>query len=413
MTRAPSSRADGPPIPVPLQLPGRFNLGNAALALAAAAALGIDAAAAAAVVAGLDSVGGRYGTVHHRGHELRLLLAKNPAGWTETLSLLEPAAALLLVVNAREADGRDTSWLWDVPFEQLAPVGNRGGGRRGEGRGPGAAAQLRRHRPCDGHQPAATRSRTCPPGKVDVVANYTAFRQLSRQIGGERDMSGAGRTALAIVVLLPDVLGTYSDAGNAVVLAERARSRNVAAQVHAVGITDPPPRTADIYLLGGGEDTAQLTAAGWLVRHRMRDALAERPVVLAVCAGLQLLGTTMTDRSGHTYDGAGVLDLTTAPGPRRAVGEVIATATDPTIGTPHRLREPPGTHNPGPRRAAARPRGAGCGQRGATRRTAGRRRSGRDLSSAPTSTARFWPATPPSPITCSPSRRASSCPRSS
>jgi hypothetical protein len=139
-------------------------------------------------------------------------------------------------------------------------------------------------------------------------------------------VSGAGRSALTIVVLLPDVLGTYSDAGNAVVLAERARRRGVAAQVHAVGINDSPPRTADVYLLGGGEDTAQLTAARWLLRHRMRDELAERHVVLAVCAGLQLLGTTMTDRSGHTYDGADVLDLTTAAGPRRAVGEITATA---------------------------------------------------------------------------------------
>jgi len=146
-------------------------------------------------------------------------------------------------------------------------------------------------------------------------------------------VSGAGRTALAIVVLLPDVLGTYSDAGNAVVLAERARRREVAAEVHTVKITDSPPRTADIYLLGGGEDTAQLTAARWLVRHRMRDELAEHRVVLAVCAGLQLLGTAMTDRSGHTYDGAGVLDITTAAGARRAVGEVIATATEQAIGT--------------------------------------------------------------------------------
>ena len=60
-------------------------------------------------------------------------------------------------------------------------------------------------------------------------------------------MTAAGRTALAIVVLLPDVLGTYSDAGNAVVLAERARGRRqVAAQVHAVKITDRRrvPRTS-------------------------------------------------------------------------------------------------------------------------------------------------------------------------
>lgn len=176
-------------------------------------------------------------------------------------------------------------------------------------------------------------------------------------------MSGAGRSALAIAVLLPDVLGTYSDAGNAVVLAERARRRGVAAQVHAVGIADPPPRTADVYLLGGGEDTAQLTAARWLGRHRMRDELAERHVVLAVCAGLQLLGTAMTDRSGHTYDGAGVLDLATAPGARRAVGEVIATGIEPAIGTLTGFENHQGhtTLGPGARPLAVVERGVGNG----------------------------------------------------
>ncbi|MBV9922781.1 MAG: glutamine amidotransferase, partial [Pseudonocardia sp.] len=74
-------------------------------------------------------------------------------------------------------------------------------------------------------------------------------------------------TSLAIAVLLPDVLGTYSDAGNAVVLAQRARRRGIPADVHHVAVTDTPPHSADIYLLGGGEDAAQLTAARWLHSH--------------------------------------------------------------------------------------------------------------------------------------------------
>jgi UDP-N-acetylmuramyl tripeptide synthase len=173
---------DGPPIPVNLQLPGRFNLSNAALALAAAAALGIDAAAAAGSVAALDSVGGRYRTVQHRGHELRLLLAKNPAGWVETLSLLEPAAALLLVVNAHEADGRDTSWLWDVPFEQLAPAGTGvvAAGEKAADLGLRLSYAGVDHVTVTNPLDALAR---LPPGKVDVVANYTAFRRLARRIG--------------------------------------------------------------------------------------------------------------------------------------------------------------------------------------------------------------------------------------
>ena len=145
-------------------------------------------------------------------------------------------------------------------------------------------------------------------------------------------VTGGGGSVLTIAVLLPDVLGTYSDAGNAVVLAERARRRGIAAHILVVGAGDQPPHSAEVYLLGGGEDTAQLTAARWLRRHRLRDTLAERSVVLGVCAGFQLLGTTLTDRSGHTHDALGVIDATTVAGTRRAVGEVLATATIPALG---------------------------------------------------------------------------------
>ena len=67
-----------------------------------------------------------------QGRPVRLLLAKNPAGWTAVFDLLDESgprrSPLVLSVNARTADGLDTSWLWDVPFERLA--GRRGGGHR-------------------------------------------------------------------------------------------------------------------------------------------------------------------------------------------------------------------------------------------------------------------------------------------
>ena len=51
---------------------------------------------------------------------MRLLLAKNPAGWLEAFDVLdEPPVPVLLSVNARELDGRDTSWLWDVDYRVL------------------------------------------------------------------------------------------------------------------------------------------------------------------------------------------------------------------------------------------------------------------------------------------------------
>ena len=140
-------------------------------------------------------------------------------------------------------------------------------------------------------------------------------------------------SVLTIGVLLPDVLGTYSDAGNAVVLAHRARSRGIDARILQVTADTVPPATCDLYLLGGGEDTAQGFAVEWLARHRdLRRALAGQAVTLAVCAGLQILGHTLTDPAGRRRDGWGLLDVATVAGRRRAVGEVVARCEIPGVG---------------------------------------------------------------------------------
>jgi CobQ-like glutamine amidotransferase family enzyme len=143
----------------------------------------------------------------------------------------------------------------------------------------------------------------------------------------------SGRDGLSIGVLLPDVLGTYSDAGNAVVLAQRARWRGLEAEVVPVPAGDTPPAGCDLYLLGGGEDTAQLVAVDWLAGHRhLLRAMTGPAVTFAVCAGLQVLGTNLSDRNGRTHDGLGLLDLTTAPGRARAVGELVSDCDIPGLG---------------------------------------------------------------------------------
>ncbi|HEY3895326.1 MAG TPA: glutamine amidotransferase [Pseudonocardiaceae bacterium] len=137
-----------------------------------------------------------------------------------------------------------------------------------------------------------------------------------------------------IGLLLPDVLGTYSDAGNATILAQRLRWRGIPAEVRTITAHDVPPASCAVYLLGGGEDTAQLFAADWLRRHReLRQALETRAVTLAVCAGLQILGQSMTDSRGKHYPGLGLLDITTAPGRQRSVGEVITRCSIPEVGS--------------------------------------------------------------------------------
>ena len=111
---------DGLSLPMTLALPGTVNRGNATQAVAAAVTLGADPAAAVAAVSGVDEVAGRYSTVQLGAHSVRMLLAKNPAGWQEALSMVDTdAGSVVISVNGQVPDGEDLSWLWDVNFEHF------------------------------------------------------------------------------------------------------------------------------------------------------------------------------------------------------------------------------------------------------------------------------------------------------
>jgi UDP-N-acetylmuramyl tripeptide synthase len=161
---------------VELQLPGRCNAANAAMAVAAARVAGVDPEDALGAMVGIANVAGRYREVNLGPASARLLLAKNPAGWNETLDFLAPApAGVVVAVNARGPDGYDTSWLWDVDFERLEGRPVIAAGERALD----VAVRLRYagvpHEVCPDPLLAA---RQLPPGKVDLVANYTAFQTV-------------------------------------------------------------------------------------------------------------------------------------------------------------------------------------------------------------------------------------------
>jgi membrane peptidoglycan carboxypeptidase/UDP-N-acetylmuramyl tripeptide synthase len=163
-------------LPLRLRVPGAANRGNAAVALATAANLGCPTDTALTAIEQLADIRGRYRTITLGGRPARLLLAKNPAGWQETLAVIAGHdRPLVLAVNAREADGFDTSWLWDIPFEVL-------GGRHVVASGERATDLAVRLRYADvAHDveadPVAAVAVAGGP-HPDVIANYTAFAGL-------------------------------------------------------------------------------------------------------------------------------------------------------------------------------------------------------------------------------------------
>ncbi len=126
--------------------------------------------------------------------------------------------------------------------------------------------------------------------------------------------------------LYPDYLNIYADRGNIAVLAGRAAARGHRLELISLGVGDAVPvGEVDLFYIGGGQDRDQelvapdLTAKG----PALAEAVASGAVVLGVCGGYQLLGSSYRDRAGAELPGIGLLGLHTVAGDRRMIGDVL------------------------------------------------------------------------------------------
>ncbi len=158
---------------------------DAALAWAAATDLGVPPGRALAAIAAVGAVQDRYREVDWEAGRVRLLLAKNPAGFDEALAVAGGERRPAVVsINSGIPDGRDPSWLWDVDMSVL----------RGRPRVVAAGARaldvaLRLKvagvdcevRP---ELDAALRAAGAAGGAVDLFADYTSFQGARRLVAG-------------------------------------------------------------------------------------------------------------------------------------------------------------------------------------------------------------------------------------
>ena len=128
-----------------------------------------------------------------------------------------------------------------------------------------------------------------------------------------------------IVLVYQSLLGIYGDRGNATVLAKRLQWRGYETTVTVVEPGDALPDTGQVYLLGGGEDAAQISAVDALrADGGLHRAVDRGAAVFAVCAGYQIIGYSFTGgERDEEIEGLGLLDVTTTRGPVRAVGEIL------------------------------------------------------------------------------------------
>jgi UDP-N-acetylmuramyl tripeptide synthase len=165
-----------------LSLPGHWNVLNAALAVVAARHFGVSPTAAAAAASRVTTVAGRY-AVHRLpdGRGARVILAKNPAGWSEVLGYLGGRdTGVVIAVNAHLADGRDPSWLWDVPFELLRGMPVAASGERALD----VAVRLKYGGvECIVERDPTLAAQRIAGADVHMVASYTQFMALARKYG--------------------------------------------------------------------------------------------------------------------------------------------------------------------------------------------------------------------------------------
>lgn len=106
-----------------LPIPGLYNVYNAVAATAAALALGVGREQIARGLSAAKAVFGRVETLVIAGHEVAILLIKNPTGANEVLRTITEGGEefdLWIALNDKIADGKDISWVWDADFEMLA-----------------------------------------------------------------------------------------------------------------------------------------------------------------------------------------------------------------------------------------------------------------------------------------------------
>jgi hypothetical protein len=163
-------------------------------------------------------------------------------------------------------------------------------------------------------------------GSREAVSREAVSREaVSREAVSRRGRTAGGPSALRVVVIYPDLLGTYGDGGNGRILAARAAWRSLPVELVLARSDGPLPTGGDLYCIGGGEDGPQIRAAERLADGALAAAVGGGATVLAVCAGYQIMGTSFPGPDGRPHAGLGLLEIETVRGSgRRAVGELVA-----------------------------------------------------------------------------------------
>lgn len=130
---------------------------------------------------------------------------------------------------------------------------------------------------------------------------------------------------LRICHLYGDLMNTYGDNGNLLMLEYLAKQRAGSVTTELVSLEeDFDPERYDLVFFGGGQDFEQTVVAKDLVNKAdgIKAYIENDGVVLAICGGFQLLGEQYETISGMTLKGVGAIDYYTTSQKQRLIGDL-------------------------------------------------------------------------------------------
>jgi CobQ-like glutamine amidotransferase family enzyme len=136
--------------------------------------------------------------------------------------------------------------------------------------------------------------------------------------------------SLTLLQLYPHDMNIYGDWGNALVLKRRMEWHGYAPILLEYNPGDSFPKSADIIIGGGGQDSGQdkiqqdLLSIGDTL-HQLAEA--ETPMLM-ICGLYQMFGKFFKTQDGHIINGIGLLDIETHAGPERLIGNTITQSSE-------------------------------------------------------------------------------------
>lgn len=128
-----------------------------------------------------------------------------------------------------------------------------------------------------------------------------------------------------LVHLYPRDMNIYGDMGNILTLRRRLEWHGYSVRVLNYNPGDTFPKSADIVVGGGGQDSGQdIIYKDLLAIGPTLTKLADNGVpMLMICGLYQLFGQFFKTQDGHVIKGIGLFDAKTYAGPERLIGNIV------------------------------------------------------------------------------------------